>query len=192
MSHYSYHKKVLLEDENKNLFFLAEYSDSSITTFSVARNGRTYEYHPKEWCIINPTGKGIMLTREEMEMKAKEILKREMENHEDFRTRYYPNDPPATLETKCYAGTVFPSGGSVKDMKSFYSCRRTKNAKDWFANHRLRLYVYLYDKYTFKTEVDFTVDAKGMEDIVEANKKLLDLLDMHLNCDYVCRVDSLY
>lgn len=179
MSYYIYHKKVLLEDEYGNLLFLAQYSDSSITQTAIDKRGRRYEFHPKNWCIVNigndPLNKSILMKKDKFVADAKELIADAIEQAEDFRKRHLPHSMPEGIDAECYDGTRYPGGRRIRNMKAFLSAKRTTNMQEWLDNNSFHIKIQVYDKKTYETIKTLAAWITSAEVLRETSEEILKL-----------------
>ena len=142
MGYDSLRNKEVVKFPNGKMLIFAEVSDS-----------RTFDWRGRRcWdrVLIHPKGT-LFYTKETLKQEQKEYVEKNFEWLRDFNksqvekgwaTEYV--EP--TLDDINYAGTVFPSGRKIKDGRSFYSCRKTIDAAEYFSRHSQRIVFTAYDK----------------------------------------------
>lgn len=181
MSYYTYHKKALLETPDHKLLFLALYSDSSLTRTTESINGRIYEYHPKNWCIISAK-EGLLMDKEQRKTEVQDLITNELQRLNKCYTEFGENRI-ATVNDQCYSGTVYPSGGKVKDMRAFYSVRNTKDAASYLELNHFWVHCSIYDSKTYKTLESNEVYVNSLEKLYEADAMVKE---MKQKSEYIC------
>lgn len=178
MSHYIYKKKKFLELPDGRILPLCLYADSSVTSNTYDRYGRRHEYNPRSWCIHTMNAKkGILIDKQEFKRLAEEAYNQEMNSLREYRKKYVPEKGEPDGDSYCYYGTVYPAGRRMKDMKSFYSVRRTIPAEEFLATNRFSINISLYDSSTFETLKTETIHIKTVYDLVYAENVYEDMFN---------------
>lgn len=125
MSHYTYHKKYMVEIEDGRVLPLALYSDSSVT---IGR-GR-YERHPVSACVLNLGNHGLLVDKEEWKGLLQQELDRQFELLTAFEEKY-GSGRKVTLDSTNYGGNVYPGGRKLKNLRAFFSVRRTISIEEF-------------------------------------------------------------
>lgn len=144
MGYDSLRNKEVVKFPNGKMLFFAEVSDSR--TFD-CRGRRCWDR-----VLIHPKGT-LFYTKESLEKEQKEYVERNLESLREFsryevKNGYAKEYKEPTLDDTNYAGTVFPGGRKIKDGRSFYSCRKTIDAAEYFGrwNSPKRVVFTAYNK----------------------------------------------
>lgn len=181
MSHYSYKKKVFLELPNDKILPLCLYSDSSLTSNKYDRYGRKHIYNPKHWCINTMGVEGIVIDKKEFNKAVLESYEREMNCLREFKDKYNPNEPEPNKDSYSYYGTVYPSGGKMKHMKSFYSTKHLVDVEDFLNRNTFNITISTYNPKDYKTIEKETIYIATIDDILKANDIYFTLKNKDVN-----------
>ena len=146
MSYYSYKKKLWLETSKKDLLPLALYADSSIRE----RDGGFVW----NWCVYNLGLGGILINKEKFKEKAEEEYQNEIELLTNYELKYNgKTKPDIGPESYSYYGTKYPSGGKLKNMKSFHSVKNTIPLDEFLQNpeNHFTVGISAYDTKNYRT-----------------------------------------
>lgn len=175
MSHYSYKKKAFLGLPNNLILPLCLYADSSLTTNTYDRHGRKHTLHPKHWCVNTLGLGGILVDKQKFDEEVNAAYEREMQHLEEFRLTHEPHRPKADKDSRSYYGTVYPSGGKMKDMKSFYSTKHLIDAEDFVSKNHFNITISTYDTKTYNTIHKRGVYIDSVEAILKAHESYIEM-----------------
>lgn len=183
MSHYIYKKKAFLETNNGKILPLCLYADSSITSKTYDRFGRCHYYHPRSWCVNTLSIGGLLVDKNLFNEVAKKEYEDELKSLQRYIDKSESTGRKADGESYSYYGTVYPGGGKMKNMKSFYSTRRTVPVEEFLKNHNFSLKIESYDTKTFKTIKQETVFIRTENDLIYAQEVYEKLKEKY---GYIC------
>lgn len=164
MSYYMYKKKLIIGLTDGRILPLVKYSDSSVT------NG-CGKGHPEWWCINNICGNGIICDKQAFQEKASEMYDEQIKMLSDYN-RKYPEDNQGEPgpESYTYYGNTYPGGGKMKNMRAFYSVRKTIPAAEYFQNrpYGFSISVTTYNPKNFQDKEKLTFRIFNEGNILEA------------------------
>ncbi len=171
MSHYIYKKKAFIELPDGRMLPLCLYADSSISDYHYDMHGRKHWFHPKSWCVNTMgAGGGILVKKQEFHDAVKQAYEKEMQYLRGYRDKYDPEAGNPDGDSYSYYGTVYPGGGKMKHMKSFYSTRRTIPAEKFLRENRFSIRIMIYEPKSFKTVEEQHVFISTVDDLIRAEE----------------------
>lgn len=136
MSHYMYKKKMYIELSDGRILPLCQYADSSVWDPDRKR-------YPTSWCISPLAGDTLLCTKEAFAKAAQAEYDRQVALLTNFRNQFSPDKTePIGPESYHYGGTTYPGGGKLKNMRAFFSTRKTIPIAEFLKDHsflRLKL-----------------------------------------------------
>lgn len=175
MSHDSLRRKEVVKFPNGKMMFFCEISDSSLREWNGNRIWEKALVHPKGTLFYTAE-----VLKEEQTKYVEDNLKSLREfNRRAVETGWADRYEEPTVDDINYAGTVFPNGRKIRDGRSFYSCKKTIDAAEYFGrwDSPKTITFTIYDKdfkELYKNYYDIlAVDVdEAYQDALEEGKKL--------------------
>jgi hypothetical protein len=190
MSHYIYRQKKYVEIGDGRILPLCKYSDSSIW------NGDNRS-HPAWWCINTLGLSHLLVPKEEFKKAAKEEYDRQITLLKEFEEKYgdrYGKKEEINENSYHYGGNTYPGGGKLKNMRAFYSTRKTIPIDEFLRNcHSLSISLEALKNGSYDGYEKVNLPMQTEEDFKNAEIVYQNLLTKYPDCRDICiGVSGLY